>query len=506
MRAVPVQKTSCGKLLILIMLIVIPLFSGCIRKQQPQRKPVSNAASQEIKIAVSLADMERDGNKTIKQTMSARQGGQQGQQGQQGQGQQGQQGQKGQQGQQAGQGGGEAVPVQAGGAQGGQQGQQKVEIIWLDAKNDPNQQERDLEQLVNQNVKAVLLQVVDPESGPRLVRRLLQANIKVIALETLPANCPVDGYISSDHARTGELLANFTESIARGSTSPVRVVLLKGDRNDQASREIASALLERLNKMPQVRVILVQDHPRGDPGQAAATVERVLTETSNQIEAILATDSRMAAAAAEVLKNRGLSQKIVTAGVGADQQASRALVAGEHEAEVDLMPEMIAQYAYDALVGLASTGYWQYDRQVKNGDFDVPAKITPVRLITREESYLLEQRWGPLAGQQGQQGQSQQAQQDQQKQNNQGQNQQRQNQQEQGQQGQNGQDQQGRDSQGRQEQNQQGGRKTTLRVTTRDGKTVEVQIDGEIKKIETMDGTAGGGQGGSQGGSQGEGS
>ena len=256
-----------------------------------------------------------------------------------------------------------------------------------------------------------------------------------------------------------------------------------------------------------MKVVLVQDHPRGDPQQAAATIERVLTSTNNQIDAILATDSRMAAAAAEVLKNRGLGQKIVTVGVGADQEASRALVAGDHEAEVDLMPEMIAQYAYDALVGLASTGYWQYDRQVKNGDFDVPAKITPVRLITREESYLLEQRWGPLAGQQDQQGQNRQGQQGRQDQNNQGQNQQGQDNQEQnGQsqqdqgQGQNGQDQQSRDSQGQQDQNNQGGRKTTLRVTTRDGKTVEMQIDGEIKKIETVDGAAGGGQGGSQGG------
>ena len=222
-----------------------------------------------------------------------------------------------------------------------------------------------------------------------------------------------------------------------------------------------------------MKVVLVQDHPRGDPQQAAATIERVLTSTNNQIDAILATDNRMAAAAAEVLKNRGLGQKIVTVGVGADQEASRALVAGDHEAEVDLMPEMIAQYAYDALVGLASTGYWQYDRQVKNGDFDVPAKITPVRLITREESYLLEQRWGPLAGQQDQQGQNRQGQQaagpeqpgpEPAGSGHRGQN--GQSQQDQGR-GQNGQDQRAGIAREQRDQNQQGGRKTTLRVTTR---------------------------------------
>lgn len=73
----------------------------------------------------------------------------------------------------------------------------------------------------------------------------------------------------------------------------------------------------------------------------------------------------MAAAAVEMLKSKGLSQKVITVGVGADQQASRALVAGDHNAEVDLMPEIMAQHAFDAAVGLATTGHWQYDTQIK---------------------------------------------------------------------------------------------------------------------------------------------
>ncbi|MDD3654028.1 MAG: hypothetical protein PHO01_07575 [Desulfotomaculaceae bacterium] len=95
------------------------LLSGCPGSEQAQQKPVSGSGSkQEIKIAVSLADMERDGNQTIKKTMSGRQG-QGGQSGSQQQGQQSQQ------------------------AAGGQ-GNQQVNITWLDAKNDSARQERSL--------------------------------------------------------------------------------------------------------------------------------------------------------------------------------------------------------------------------------------------------------------------------------------------------------------------------------------------------------------------------
>ncbi|MFX4262589.1 substrate-binding domain-containing protein [Pelotomaculum propionicicum] len=501
-----IKITAHKLMLILIIIISIAFLYGCARKAQPQKKPVNNGGGQEVKIAVSFADMERDGNQIIKNTMSARQGGQ-------GQGQQGGQ-QNGQQGGQSQQAGLDVVPVQTGqngaqgqGQQGGQQsgqGQLKVSITWLDAKNDSAQQEKDIDQLLSQNVKAVILQLVDPAAGSRIVRRLAQANIKVIALETLPIDSPVDGYITTDHARTGELQARYLISAAQGRAAALKTVILQGDKNDRVSTDIASSILQYLKGQSQVQVVLVKDHPRGDPQMAASTLEQVLASTGGGIDAVVATDSRMAAAAADLLKNRGLSERVITVGVGADQKSSRSLAAGDHDAEVDVMPELIAQYAYDAAVGLAATGYWQNDSRIRNGDFDVPAKTTPVRLITRSESYLLEQRWGQAQGQnQGQQGGQQGGQQNSQQNSQQGG-------QQNGQQGdqQNGQNSQNSQS-GGQNQNSGGGsagKKTTLRVTTQDGKTVEVQINGEIKKIETIDGAGGaGGQGGGAGTGSGQG-
>jgi len=480
------RKKKSGCLLLVFMAIAFLLLCGCQSKEQAQKKPASSSrGQQEIKIAVSLADLERDGNQIIKKTMSGRQG--QGGQGGQDSGQQGKQSMQAAQ---------NAVPVQAGGQespQGGQQNQQgsqnqRVSITWLDAKNDPERQEKDLEQLVTQKVKVVILQPVDPSAGPRLVRRLAQANIKVIALDTLPANSPLDGFIAPDHVRTGELQSRYLLNIARSRSTPVKTVILQGDKNDQSSREITLSVLENLKDQPQVQVVLVKDHPGGDPKMATATLEQALISTGNQIDAVLTTDSRMTAAVVEMLKNRGLSRRIITIGVGAGQQASRELAAGDHDSEVDVMPELIAQYAFDAAVGLATTGHWQYDKQVKNGDFDVPARVTPVRLVTSSESYLLEQRWGKQSGgqegsQSGQQGQQQgqQGQQD-------------------GQNKQPGEQKQSGSSDGSKE----GGRKTTLRVTTQDGKTVEMQINGEIKKIETVD-SAGGSKGeGGQGQVEGE--
>jgi hypothetical protein len=148
------------------------------------------------------------------------------------------------------------------------------------------------------------------------------------------------------------------------------------------------------NEDSRVRVIQEVEHVRGKPESAVITVRQLLAKYNNQIDLILATDSRLAMAGVQALKSAGLNKRVLTLGFGADKEASRALLAGEHDAEVDPMPELLGQYAFDAAVNLAGAAHWQYDTRVLSGDYSVPARIIPVRLIKKTNAYLLEQRWG----------------------------------------------------------------------------------------------------------------
>jgi len=418
----------CLKWLVVAWLI-LPLLYGCGSKE-PARKPAEKA----VKIAVSVADMERDGNQTIKKTLTACKEG--------------------------------------------------VDITWLDAKNDPQRQEKDLDELAKQEVKAVILQAVDPVAGSGLVRKLTRKGIKVVALETLPPDVPVDGYVASDHTMAGELQARYLLRLAQGRSVPLKTVVLQGEKNDQVAVDIVSSIKGVLQNRPEVQMVAVRDHPRGDPALARATMEQVLEAGGGRIDAVLATDSRLAGAAVEVLKEHGLAGRVVTVGAGADKQAYQELKAGDHDAEVDLRPDLLGQYACDAAVGLATTGYWQYDRQVKSGNFSVPAKITPVRLITAKDLYLLEERWGKTDGgdqKQDDKGDEGGSKKDEQKNGR----------------GDEGNGDKKKDNNGGEDKGEPGkgqgnkgaaGKRTTLKITTTEGKTVEVQIDGEVKKIESAEG------------------
>ncbi len=416
-------------------LMAAVLCSGC-----PDRQAAQKPAQPPLKIAVCLADLERDGNRIIKNVMDSR------------------------------------------------KKEDRLDIIWLDAKNDRLRQEEQLKKLPRQKVEAVVLQPVDPVTGPEVMRGLVEKKIKVVALETLPADVPVDAYVAPDHVLAGQLLARFAINTARKGAGlpvspgaaantalqgqgalqnrlPIGVALIGGDPKDAAAGEIAAAARAALRGSAEVRLVAEEQVPQGNPGLVPGITQRLLAEKGNGIQAVLATDSRLALEAVQALKSAGLNNRVLTAGVGADEKASMALAAGEHDAEVDTRPDLLGQYALDAAIRLARDGHWEYSGQIGNGSYSVPSRIMPVRLITSGNAYLLEQRWGGLQGKKEEGGGGQK-------------------------QGESGGGRDGEGEGGRQSPGQGDGqdqkRKTMLRITTRDGKTMEVQVDGEIKKIESL--------------------
>ncbi|GBF35541.1 xylose ABC transporter, periplasmic xylose-binding protein XylF [Desulfocucumis palustris] len=478
--------------------------AGCGGRGGPESKPLSPPT----KIAVCVADMERDGNKIIKKVMEER------------------------------------------------KKKEKLDITWLDAGNDPLRQAGQLEKLAGQKVKAVVLQPVDPQDGARLLRSLVEKNIKVVALETLPVDAPVEAYIASDHVLAGRLMAEYVINAVRkrnglpvapgepgtagetenrqtqsgqgaapgggqgqqqgqsrqqnqsqqqgagggqqtggqqaagaGAVPPeaqlrgrqaANVVLLAGDPGDSASREIAAAARAVLADSQWARVVAEYNHFRGDPAQVPFNLQQALAANKNGIDAVIATDSRLALSAVDVLKAAGLNNSVLTVGVGADKKASDALAAGEHDAEVDTRPDLLGQYALDAAVGLAKDDRWQYDGQSTSGSYSVPSRITPVRLVQPQNIYLLKQRWAGIkdTGKEKQDGGGQGGG---------------------GSSGGSGSGEQQASQGDRQGQQGQQGQKTMLKITTMDGKTVEVQINGQVKKIEATDGGQGQqGQGGQE--------
>lgn len=417
-----------------------------------------------------------------------------------------------------------------------------VSLIWLDAANDAVKQQENVAALLERKVDVAVLQPVDENMAVSLVQQLKQEKVKVITLGKMPPNTPLDGHIRPDFTIAGNLQAQFVlDTLAQGRTPsgnvqggqqvgqpgnrqagnqdgsqggqqgstgvqqgstggtlvqagevPLNssVLLLRGPQGDKVSDEISTANLSVLETNPAIQV-KVREVPGGNSTLIKSKTVEFLTEESIMPGFVLTNEPQAGDAVLEFLQQNGMNSRVVTVGLGGGKNAAVALAAGQHNAEVDIMPEVIANQAYDAAVAVAKGEHWPYDRLADNGDFQVPLRLTPVRLVKQENVFLLEERWGSLAGQDtggaGGDGSS-------------------------GQDGQSGQDDPqnsqssgGEQSSGGGGQTGQGGMTTTVIIKTMEGKTYEMHIDGVVKSIESSQEGATGGTGGGTGGQGGGG-
>jgi ABC-type sugar transport system substrate-binding protein len=270
--------------------------------------------------------------------------------------------------------------------------QDNSRIIWFDAGGDPAKQEEQIDNLIKKEVKAIILQVAKPEMGGLLAQKILRENIKLVGIYSLPPETSLDGYVGVDTRRLGELQASLIADKTGAKKSPgVPVLLLRGPQVDYSLREMADGFTAAGKELGLT--IIPKDWDPQNPGFAEENLEMLLAQAGRP-RAIAAHTDRQTKLLLGIVERKGVAQDVLTVGTGATLEAAAALASGTHNGEADLQPEQVGNHAYQAAFDLARTGTWNHDSVIRTGNSDLPAKIVPARLITRENIYLLEQRYG----------------------------------------------------------------------------------------------------------------
>ncbi|GAW91235.1 sugar ABC transporter substrate-binding protein [Calderihabitans maritimus] len=384
-----------GRLASILVLMLVLLLGGC--SKSPAKKPASSPPA----IGFSVATMETDVNKIIRKYVTQR------------------------------------------------ARKDRIRVVWLDARMNPEEQRKQVEKLIKNKVKTAVIHFVNPGQAGEIVRLLQEKGIKIVALHSLPDNVPLDGFVAADAYRAGQLQAEFiTQQYKKGAQKGDIILLLRGNPEDYITLQMTAGFKEVIEDFPQLQVV-TRDYKDWDPTLARQDLEQYLSQQGSKVGAVVGQTSQLALAAVDVLEKLGMADKVVTLGAGADKPAIQAIAEGKHDGEIDPMPEMLASVVYQASLDLTSKQHWDYDFQGTNGVYDVPSKIIPVRMITENNVYLVEQRAGPLEKREKTGSSASQS------------------------------------GSGSQEKGKgSGGTKTKLKIKTREGKTLEIEIEGKVEKLE----------------------
>lgn len=267
----------------------------------------------------------------------------------------------------------------------------KLEFTWLDAHNDALKQSTDISKAAKEKAKVIIVEPVEPDMLKAGLQELQKQGIKIICLGNLPTDLPVDAYITPDFRRAGEIQGQQVLEKVKSEGKSLKILILRGPKNNKTADAILAGNMSALQGQKGITSISVEEVAGWNASTAFDIVRTKLTGGSPP-QAILAHSPEITAAAVQALEQLALQGQVKTYGMGTQVKAVEALAQGKHVAEVDFMPEMLAQTLIDAVESLSKGDSWQYERQVKNGTHSVPAKFIPIRSITVNNLYLLQER------------------------------------------------------------------------------------------------------------------
>lgn len=258
-----------------------------------------------------------------------------------------------------------------------------LRFITLAADNDNAKQIAQVEDVLTQGAKVLVIQPTDSQAASAYVRLAHEHGAKVVAYDRAIVSPDLDYYVSHDSYRVGVLQAEAALAATGGKG---KYVLLSGQAGHSVAAEITRGYEHTLAPYVargDVEIVMKQNHSAWSPEQALRTVEDALTRTGGHIDAILANNSGMARGAVQAISAAGLTHVFI-AGADADAANVNFVCQGKQTIEVlkDIAPlaKTAADVASQLLVGDAAKG----SATIALGGRDVPVAAVRVEVVTPE--------------------------------------------------------------------------------------------------------------------------
>lgn len=212
------------------------------------------------------------------------------------------------------------------------------EVLTQEANHDVKLQNDQIDNMVSQGVKALIVVAEDGDAVVTSVDKAADAGVLVIAYDRLIKSPKIAGYISFNNVEVGRQQADGVMKaldIANwdvAANGAARVVKLGGsptDNNAILFRKGQDELVDPLVADGKVEIVADQWVDNWDPANALKLMENILTSINNDVDAVVASNDGTALGALQALKAQGLAGKVPISGQDATADGCNSIVKGE---------------------------------------------------------------------------------------------------------------------------------------------------------------------------------
>jgi inositol transport system substrate-binding protein len=195
-----------------------------------------------------------------------------------------------------------------------------IDVVTGDAKGDPNEQLKIVENFITQGVDAILIHVVDQTIAPTITKECLAANIPLVYFNRKPEDSALSAGKVVAVASPEEVAGNLEgEFVAKKLGGKGNVAILMGTMGTAPQIGRTKGTKDVLAKYPGIKVVREQTANFARPD--AVTVVEDWLASDVTINAIVANNDEMALGAVLVLEEKKMKDKVVVTGVDATSDA-----------------------------------------------------------------------------------------------------------------------------------------------------------------------------------------
>ena len=202
-----------------------------------------------------------------------------------------------------------------------------VDVIIQVADNDAARQQSQVENMITQGIKALIIAPHDAVAARQLVQMAHKEKIPVIAYDRPITNGKADLYIETDQFAIGKYMGQYIfDTVPKGN-----LVFLKGDAGDDTVYPMADGTMSVLK--PRIdsgdyKIVMDQFVVDWVNANALRLMEQALTANNNNIQGVIAQNDGIAGAAIQALAAQGLAGRVAVTGQDAEADALQRIIAG----------------------------------------------------------------------------------------------------------------------------------------------------------------------------------
>src|SRR5437868_240678 len=232
--------------------------------------------------------------------------------------------------------------------------------ISNDAKSSAETQASNVDNLISQGAKVLIILAQDGTAIKPSVAKAIQNGVPVIAYDRLIED-PKALYITFDNVLVGKLEAQAVfaakpkgnYAIIKGNKADANADFLRGGYDQVISAAVKSG---------DIKIVGETYTDNWDPAKAQTNMEQILTQNQNKVDAVLSENDGMAGGVIAALTAQGLAGKVPVSGQDGDKAALNRVALGTQTVDVWKDARALGKSAGEAAMQLC-----------KNGD---PSKVT----------------------------------------------------------------------------------------------------------------------------------